>query len=339
MRRALRLASRGDGFVSPNPMVGAVIVHDGRIIGEGYHRRYGMAHAEVNAVESVADKSVLPECTIYVTLEPCAHYGKTPPCAELLVRCGFRRVVIGSRDPFSKVSGRGIAILRDAGIDVTVGVLEKECLELNRKFMTAHTGRRPYVMLKWARSSDGFIDRKRDASERPYMFSTPLTSQLVHQLRGRYDAVAVGAGTVESDNPELTVRHYAGRSPRVVVFDRHGRVSPSAKVMREGTICFCDEMRDDLPDGVEVISGCKNLAEMLAALYDRGIISLIVEGGEKLLGEFMVSGLWDESRIEISPSLLGREGNHRVKMPDGEVSVTEIDGNIVMTIKNIIRDV
>lgn len=334
MRRALQLACRGEGYVSPNPMVGAVIVCDGRIIGEGYHRRYGQAHAEVNAVESVADKSLLRRSTIYVTLEPCAHYGKTPPCAELLVRCGFRRVVIGTADPFAKVSGRGIAILREAGIEVTVGVLERECREINRKFMTAHLMHRPFVMLKWACSADGYIDRLRRRDEQPQTFSTPLTRQLVHQLRARFDAIAVGAGTVLADSPSLTVRDYAGRAPRPVVFDRHGITPADAAVMRKGAICFCSAERPEVGRDVEVITDCNGLASQLSALYVRGITSLLVEGGAGLLDGFIKAGLWDEARIEIAPGALGPVGGPMVEMPAGEVSVRQIDGNSIVTVIN-----
>lgn len=332
MKRALQLARRGEGYVSPNPMVGAVIVCGGRIIGEGYHRRFGQAHAEVNAVDSVGDKMQLMQSTIYVTLEPCAHYGKTPPCAELLVRCGFRRVVIGTADPFAKVSGRGIAILREAGIEVKVGVLEKECREINRTFMTAHLLHRPFVMLKWACSADGYVDRRRDYDERPQLFSTPITRQLVHQLRARFDAIAVGAGTVLADRPSLTVRDYAGRSPRPVVFDRHGLVPANASALRSGAIIFCPKERPEIDTEVEVITGCDNLKSQLSALYRLGITSLLVEGGANLLGEFIKSGLWDEARVEISPAKLGALGGPRVEMPAGEVSVSRIDGNTIVSI-------
>lgn len=332
MKRALQLARRGEGYVSPNPMVGAVIVCAGRIIGEGYHRRYGQAHAEVNAVESVADKTLLRQSTIYVTLEPCAHYGKTPPCADLLVRCGFRRVVIGTADPFAKVSGRGIAILREAGIEVRVGVLEKECREINRTFMTAHLLHRPFVMLKWAQSTDGYIDRRRSRDEKPQQFSTPLTRQLVHQLRARFDAIAVGAGTVLADSPSLTVRDYAGRSPRPVVFDRHGLAPGDAPALRADAIWFCPTERPEIATEAEVITECDSLEAQLSALYRCGITSLLVEGGAKLLAEFIKSGLWDEARVEISPVELGALGGPKVEIPAGEVDVRQVDGNIIVSV-------
>ncbi|MBQ2163097.1 MAG: bifunctional diaminohydroxyphosphoribosylaminopyrimidine deaminase/5-amino-6-(5-phosphoribosylamino)uracil reductase RibD [Muribaculaceae bacterium] len=215
MSRALQLARQGAGHTSPNPMVGAVVVCDGMIVGEGFHRRCGQAHAEVNAIASVNDQSVLHESTIYVTLEPCSHYGKTPPCANLLIEKGVKRVVVGCLDPFEKVSGRGVEMLREAGINVTVGVLENECKALNERFFTAHTTKRPWVMLKWAQSSDGFMANE-DGAVR---FSTALTQRLMHSERSRVDAILVGARTVAVDNPSLTTRHWSGSSPLRVVID------------------------------------------------------------------------------------------------------------------------
>lgn len=332
MARALQLARRGEGYVSPNPMVGAVIVCDGRIIGEGYHRRYGSGHAEVNAVASVADSLLLRRSTVYVTLEPCAHYGKTPPCAELLVKCGVRRVVVGTVDPFAKVSGRGIDILRRAGIEVTVGVLEKECRELNRKFMTAHSLHRPFILLKWACSADGYLDRKRSHTERPEAFSTAATSVLVHRLRTEYDAVAVGAGTVLADNPSLTVRHCAGRSPRVVVFDRHGLVSPQSGVIRPGTIYFSSVARTDMPQEVEAFYGETTLQEKLGLLYGCGITSLMVEGGASLIRKFTDSSLWDSARIEVGQDALGDNGAARLPIPEGIMHTEKICGRTIITL-------
>lgn len=299
MRRALQLAGNGRGHVSPNPMVGAVIVApDGRIIGEGWHRHYGGPHAEVNAVRSVADadRPLLGQSTIYVTLEPCSHYGKTPPCAKLLVDTGIGRVVVAAGDPNPKVSGRGIAMLRQAGIPVTEGVLAGEAWELNRPFMTAHSLRRPFITLKWARSADGFMDCIRAAGEPAARFSTPLTAQTVHWRRACHDAIAVGAGTVLADNPRLDVRNIEGRSPRPVVFDRHGLVPHNHPLLADtrGTILI----DNDLP-----------LADVLHSLYaDYGITSMLVEGGARLLGEFIAAGLWDEACEEVAPVSLGDRG-------------------------------
>ncbi len=338
MRRALDLAALGCGFVSPNPMVGAVIVCDGRIIGEGYHRRFGYGHAEVNAVASVADRAVLRRSTMYVTLEPCAHYGKTPPCAQLIIDTGIPRVVIGCADPFAKVSGRGIAMLRQSGVEVTVGVLEKECRALNRVFMTAHTLHRPYVMLKWAMSSDGFTDRRRRPEEPAERFSTELTSLLVHRLRARYDAIMVGSGTVMADDPRLDVRHWSGRSPAVVVLDRMGCVSPKARVFSPGrrVVYFTAVPRSDIPAEVEQVECAPDTGvdNVLNDLYDKGLTSVMVEGGATLLRSVVNAGLWDEARVEVAPCVLGSCGTGAMAVPPGQFSVTAIDGRSIMTVRN-----
>lgn len=304
MGRALQLARNGLLDASTNPMVGAVIVGpDGKIIGEGWHRRCGEGHAEVNAVASVADKSQLADSTMYVTLEPCAHYGKTPPCAGLIIESGIPRVVIGSADPFAKVSGRGIAMLREAGVDVMVGCREEECRALNKKFMTAHSLKRPYVTLKWAESADGYIDGK---------ISTPLTSMLVHRERALHDAILVGSGTWLADVPRLDTRLYAGRSPMRVILDRRARVT--------------------LPEDAEntvVLNDCETVTEVLSALYSRGVISVLVEGGSEVLQSFIDSGLWDAVRIERGSETI----DGRVKAPRlAGARVVEsrvVDGNII----------
>ncbi len=291
MRRALDLARHGLLDASPNPMVGAVIVgSDGRIIGEGWHRRCGEGHAEVNAVASVKDKDSLRDSTMYVTLEPCSHYGKTPPCADMIIERGIPRVVVGTADPFAKVSGRGIARMKAAGIEVVTGVLEDECRALNLKFMTAHEKQRPFITLKWAQSGDGFIDGK---------ISTPLTSMLVHKLRATHDAILVGSGTVLADDPSLTTRLYAGKSPVKVVLDRRRRIGPEAGIFK-----------GDTP--VIILSDYGSLGDAMSELYRKGITSVLVEGGAQVLESFMKEGLWDEIRVEISPECI----NGQVKAPD-----------------------
>lgn len=224
MARCIQLARNGFYGAAPNPMVGAVIVHEGKIIGEGYHIRCGEAHAEVNAICSVYNPELLKDSTIYVSLEPCSHYGKTPPCADLIIEKGIPRVVVGCTDPFARVFGRGIRKLRDAGIEVTVGVLEKECLALNRRFIRFHLHHRPYITLKWAESADGYMDRPRTdfRTEKPYAFSTPYTQMLVHGLRAGQQAILVGRQTALADDPSLTNRLWPGRSPLRLVIDRGG---------------------------------------------------------------------------------------------------------------------
>lgn len=306
MRRALTLARHGELDAHPNPMVGAVVVGpDGRILGEGWHRKCGQPHAEVNAIASVAeeDRHLLKDSTIYVTLEPCSHFGKTPPCADLIVRTGIPRVVVGSLDPFEKVSGRGIARLREAGVDVTVGVLEAECEALNRRFFTAHRLRRPYIQLKWAQSSDGFIDGR---------ISTPLSAVAMHRERALVDAIGVGSGTALTDRPSLTVREFAGDSPRRVLFDRRGRVD--------------DGSRWDFRP-----TDYGSLLEAMQQLYAQGITSIMIEGGRELLQSFLDEGLWDEIRIEQ-----GAEAIHgRVPAPNlpplsGVDSIEQIGSNRIL---------
>lgn len=296
MKRALELAAHGQGNTSPNPMVGAVIVApDGSIIGEGYHRQCGKGHAEVNAVASVKDKSGLKDSTMYVTLEPCSHYGKTPPCARLIIDSGIPRVVVGATDPFPEVSGRGIRMLREAGVEVVEGVLAEESRQLNRKFMTAHTHQRPFVTLKWAQSADGFMDSDRPSGT-PHKFSTRLGTTLVHHLRSLHDAILVGSGTALADNPQLNCRLWPGRSPRPVVVDRAHKVEPDKLRMEDPLIL-------DAPD----------IPMLLKELYSKGITSLLVEGGAALLSSFIESGLWDEARVEISAEPLKVHG--RVPAP------------------------
>ena len=213
MRRCLQLAALGRGHVSPNPMVGAVVVHKGKIIGEGYHRRCGEAHAEVNAIRSVKNEELLRESTIYVSLEPCSHYGKTPPCCKLIIEKQIPRVVMACFDPFPEVSGRGVRMLREAGVEVITGILEEEAIRLNSHFMTVQKFHRPYILLKWAQSSDGFIDRMRSCSESPVLFSNAVTLTSVHRLRAEYDAILVGTRTALYDDPSLTVRYWSGKTP------------------------------------------------------------------------------------------------------------------------------
>ena len=292
MWRCIQLAKCGAVGAPPNPMVGAVIVHDGKIIGEGYHRRCGGPHAEVNAIRSVRDESLLKDSTIYVSLEPCSHYGKTPPCADLIIEKQIPRVVVGCQDPFAKVNGQGIRKLRDAGIEVEVGVLEKECLELNRRFITFHQLHRPFVTLKWAQSEDGFMDAERGESEKPVQFSTTFTQTLVHQLRVMHQAIMVGTKTVLMDNPTLTTRLWEGPNPLRVTIDRYG-VLPESVHLKDGKV-------------PTVIYDTGNLREILSDLYKRGVQSLMVEGGGRLLQHFIDEGLWDEARVEIAPFCLDR---------------------------------
>ncbi len=301
MRRAIEIARCGQPFAHPNPMVGAVIVNaDGRILAEGYHRRCGEPHAEVNAVAMLDRLYPGMDChnlTIYVSLEPCAHYGRTPPCALLLKERGFGRAVIGALDPFSKVDGKGARMLREAGTEVIVGVLEKECRELNRRFYIAHTNLRPYIMLKWAQSIDGYIDATRTpAHPGAYVFSTPLTRTLTHRLRTGFDAIAIGAGTARADSPSLTARLWPGPQPRPVVFGTESCIENTPLALRDPVL---------IPDARTP----EQLHDAMRMLYREGMTSLLVEGGSRLHRSFLDSGLWDDLRIETAPVVLGHRGS------------------------------
>ncbi|MCD8318011.1 MAG: bifunctional diaminohydroxyphosphoribosylaminopyrimidine deaminase/5-amino-6-(5-phosphoribosylamino)uracil reductase RibD [Paraprevotella sp.] len=337
MSRCLQLGRNGFYGAAPNPMVGAVIVHEGRIIGEGYHIRCGGPHAEVNAVRSVSRPELLKESTIYVSLEPCSHYGKTPPCADLIIEKGISRVVVGCRDPFAKVAGRGIRKLQDAGIDVTVGVLEEECRALNRRFITFHTHRRPYITLKWAESADGFIDTLRAdfQKETPYVYSTPYTRMLVHRCRAEHQAVLVGRRTALADNPLLTDRLWIGRSPLRLVMDREGTLPAGLKLFCEGgaTRVYTDISAPgpacETHPGVTVVRldfSRDVIPQILDDLYALSVQTLLVEGGRQVLESFIAGGFWDEIRVEQSGVCLG-EGVPAPDKPRGRMEVTEVDGH------------
>ena len=288
-------------------MVGAVIVCDGKIIGEGYHIRCGEAHAEVNAIRSVKETSLLKRSTIYVSLEPCSHHGKTPPCADLIIEKQIPRIVIGCQDPFSKVAGRGIQKLKDAGREVIVGVLEDECRHLIKRFITFHTLHRPYITLKWAESADGFIDLCRTEGN-PVILSTPLTSMLVHKKRAEHSAILVGTRTAKLDNPSLNVRNWYGRSPIRLVIDRKQSLSPTLHLFDGSvlTLVFTEHFQDALPNVEYLPIDFQQdiLPQIMQILYERGIQSLLVEGGSALLQSFIDAGLWDEAYVEESPRSL-----------------------------------
>lgn len=314
MARCLQLAAYGKGNVAPNPMVGAVVVHDNRIIGEGYHRCYGEAHAEVHAIASVRDESLLRDSTLYVSLEPCSHYGKTPPCAELIIRKGIPRVVVACLDPFPEVAGRGINRLREAGVEVITGVMEREAIVLNDYFMTAHKKHRPYIILKWAQSEDGFIDRERkDVSEKPVLLSTPVTRMMVHKLRSEVQAIMVGTNTAILDNPSLTVRYWAGKSPVRVLVDRELRVSEDCRLYdgKQPTfVVTTPEIAAEKSDKtnikyIKTEYSIHFLSNLMAYLYKRNIHSLLVEGGASLHRSFIQENLWDEIIVETAPVRLG----------------------------------
>ncbi|WP_302544669.1 bifunctional diaminohydroxyphosphoribosylaminopyrimidine deaminase/5-amino-6-(5-phosphoribosylamino)uracil reductase RibD [Coprobacter fastidiosus] len=305
MHRCLQLAALGHGHVSPNPMVGAVVVHKGKIIGEGYHRRCGEAHAEVNAIRSVKNEELLRESTIYVSLEPCSHYGKTPPCCKLIIEKQIPRVVMACFDPFPEVSGRGVRMLREAGVEVITGVLEEEAIRLNSHFMTVQKFHRPYILLKWAQSSDGFIDRIRSCSESPVLFSNAVTLTSVHRLRAEYDAILVGTRTALYDDPSLTVRYWSGKNPLRLVIDRRLELPENLRLFSDGnpTLVITEKIHE--PSGnIEYLTVDFTkpiIPTLLQELFRRKISSLLVEGGAVLLQSFIDSDCWDEIRIEETP--------------------------------------
>lgn len=321
MARALELAAYGRGFVAPNPMVGAVITGpDGKILGEGWHRKYGSAHAEVNAVNSVHghDRELFHESTIYVTLEPCSHYGKTPPCAKLLAECNFRRVVIAAGDPNPKVNGRGIALLRQAGIQVDCGLMAEESEQLNAEFFTAHRLHRPYITIKIARSTDGFTDIARNTGEPAARFSTPLTTLTTMKLRAENMAILTTANTVMADNPQLTVRDWEGRQPAPVIIDRRHRLTGKEKIFSH-------------PVKPMLIEGYESIEALFAGLFYSGITSVLVEAGPRFSGELLNIGLWDALRVETSPITLGDKGTASCPaLPSVAPSdIKKIDGNLL----------
>lgn len=314
MQRCIEIARNGLQTAKPNPAVGAVIVSaDGRIIGEGYTSAFGGPHAEVNAFASVKeeDEKLLHDATIYVSLEPCSHWGKTPPCCDLIIRKGVKRVVCGCVDPFAKVQGRGIRKIREAGTDVTVGVLEAECIESNKRFFTFNEQRRPYIILKWAQSWDRFIDD----NGKPAMFSTPYTQMLAHKMRAENDAILVGKTTFLRDNPQLTVREWTGNNPLRIVLTKDKD--------------FENKFRKEHSDNWECFESIYNALDYL---YEKGKQSLIVEGGAATLKSFAEAGLWDEIRVETSPKIV-RGGTSAPAIPANAVAIAheEYDGNIIIT--------
>ena len=324
IQRCLALAKNGHGATSPNPMVGCVIVHQDSIVGEGFTSPYGGNHAEVNAVNSVNDTSLLKDSTLYVSLEPCNHYGKTPPCSDLILKNSIKNIVVGCVDPFEKVAGSGIKKLKDHGCNVTVGILEKECVESNIRFFTFHTKKRPYIILKWAETSDGFIDINRDITTKedakPNWITNQYSRQLVHKWRAKEDAILVGTNTAVKDNPELTIRNWVGKNPVRVILDRNLRIPDTYNVYDESvkTIIFTEKDKDSSANlFFEKIDFSDNLPEQICeVLYKYNLTSVIIEGGSQTLQTFIDANLWDEARIFtgtttflngiLAPSLKGK---------------------------------
>jgi len=316
IERCLQLAKNGLGTTRPNPMVGCVVVLDDKIIGEGYTSPYGGNHAEVNAIESVADKSILSKATLYVSLEPCSHFGKTPPCADLIVKHQLKKVVVGVIDAHSLVAGKGIKHLQSNGIEVVVGVLEKECIEINKRFFTFHQKKRPYIILKWAETKDGFIDKKRAATDdnTPNWISNIYSQQLVHKWRAEEQSILVGTNTVITDNPRLNVRSWKGENPIRIVLDNSFRIPHHSHVFDGSveTIVFTSSKISFAPEKknvtLKIIDYSKSVPQQICEeLYQKEIQSVIIEGGAQTLQSFINEDLWDEARVFVGDTIF-KEG-------------------------------
>ena len=325
--KCISLARKGALEVSPNPMVGCVIVNDGEIIGEGYHKEYGKNHAEVNAIHSVKDKSELKNSILYVNLEPCCHHGKTPPCTDLIVKYNIPKVVIGCIDTFSKVSGQGIKKLKDNSVEVIYGVLEKDCIELNKRFFCYHIKKRPYIILKWAKSKDNFIAPINQ--EKPFWMTSEKSKKLVHSWRAEEDAILVGRKTVVADNPSLTVRMCEGKNPIRIIIDKELSLDKKSNVFDDQaeTIVFNNIKSAIIDKTTYLKADFNNLNEdILNQLYNRDILSLIIEGGTITINSFIEKNLYDEIRVFTTDKLL-EKGIDSPKLPEINLIKTSIINN------------
>ena len=299
MGRCIDLASKGIGMTSPNPMVGAIIVSNNKIIGEGYHKSYGEVHAEVQAINSVKNKGLLKGSTLYVNLEPCNHFGKTPPCTDLIIKKEISKVVIGTYDPNPKVSGKGINKLIKNKVEVKVNVLEDECNNLNKRFFCFQRKKRPYIILKWAESRDGYIAPHNKKKGEIYWISSLESRKLSHKWRSEEDSIAVGINTIISDNPKLTNRHYKGKSAIPIIIDPNNKINNDSKILKKHkkVFHFIDKKNTKAKDFSIKINFKKSIKSILDILYKKNINSILVEGGTKTISEFINSNLWDEARV------------------------------------------
>ena len=318
MYRCLELAEKGAGYVAPNPMVGAILVHNGKIIGEGYHRQYGQAHAEVNCINSVGtvEKDMIKDSVLYVSLEPCAHFGKTPPCTDLIIANQIPEIIIGCRDPFEKVDGKGIQILKAAGVNVLCGILERKCQQINKRFFTYHTQHRPYIILKWAETGDRKIAGT--GTER-LDISNDQTNRLVHKWRSEEASILIGTNTALFDDPELTTRNWEGPSPVRLVVDMDLKLPLSLKIFngKQKTIVFntIKHEENDHLSFYQVTEDVNLIHQIVNALYQMKIQSVIVEGGARLLQSFIDESMWDEARVIKNEKLLIQHGLAAPELP------------------------
>jgi diaminohydroxyphosphoribosylaminopyrimidine deaminase / 5-amino-6-(5-phosphoribosylamino)uracil reductase len=337
MHRCIQLAKNGLGTTYPNPLVGCVIVHDDKIISEGWHHKAGQAHAEVNAIEGVCDDPLLKEATLYVSLEPCSHFGKTPPCTNMIIDKGIKKVVIGSIDPNPKVSGQGVQRLKDAGCNVTMGVSQKECDELNKRFFTFQLKKRPYIFLKWAQTEDGFIAPMERNQQGPVWITSPLSKQMVHKKRAEEQAILVGTNTVIADDPSLTTRYWKGNSPTRIVLDRNLRILKDSAVYdgKVKTIFITEKKSDNKPNlFFETIDFSENVAQQICDIvHKHDIQSLIVEGGAQMLQTFIESSYWDEAFVFIGNTTF-EAGVKAPKFKGTLVSEEKITNDILQRYKN-----
>ena len=338
IRRCIELARNGLGTTYPNPLVGSVIVYDGKIIGEGWHKKSGESHAEVNAVKAVKDKSLLKKATIYVSLEPCSHFGKTPPCCDLIIKNNIPNVVIGTVDPNVKVAGNGIKKLIEAGIHVTVGVLEEECNALNKRFFTFHKKKRPFIVLKWAESQDGFIAPTEKLEKKPVWITNQYSRQLVHKWRTEEQAILVGTQTAIDDNPKLNARDWSGKNPIRLVIDQNNRIEKIKHIFdnQAVTIVFSKSIDTIKKENTifEILDFEKNIAEQIVQiLYQHQIQSVIIEGGRQTLQTFIDANLWDEARVFVG-SIKFKEGTQAPTLAKNQFKKQSIGTDELIQSKN-----
>jgi len=341
MQRCIDLAQKGMGAVAPNPMVGALLVYENRIIGEGWHQQFGGPHAEVHCIQSVAneDKQFIPQSTLYVSMEPCNHFGKTPPCSDLIIQSQIKKVVIACKDPFEKVNGSGIKKLEDNKVEVITGILEKEAIQLNKRFFIFHQQQMPYVILKWAESADGFIAKPQG---KPVKISNYITDKLVHKWRSEEAAIIVGTNTVLNDNPSLTTRNWQGKNPLRIYIDKRLRVDAKYKILDNSTDTLILNLEKNEKVGVNefvmIHEETSLIEELLQLLYKKGIQSLIVEGGTNLLQSFIESNCWHEARVIKNTELILQEGissptlKNKIRFKQESIRKDEINYNLNPTI-------
>lgn len=337
MHRCIQLALNGLGNTYPNPLVGAVIVYDNKIIGEGWHKKAGEPHAEINAINQVKDKNLIPLSTIYVSLEPCSHFGKTPPCALKIKELNFKRVVIGATDPNLKVNGKGIQIIKEAGISVTQGVLEKECLALNKRFNTFHQKKRPYIILKWTQTLDAKLDNGKNRKV-PFFISNKYSLQKVHLQRSQEQSILIGTQTALTDNPTLSTRLVKGKNPLRVIIDRENKIPKNYNIYNTAspTIIFTEQISEEIEKVKYIKIDFKNkvIDQIINYLYSIEIQSVIIEGGSFTLSKFIEKNLWDEAQIYQSEIIIGGEGTQAPQIKGKIVHQENIDENKFFILKN-----